>query len=63
VVNTSENNYSVVQLIEKYPNGTIPPLSIIKDKVSRMYISNKKEIQFNEYLEGLYSQNDIEIKK
>jgi len=63
VVNTNENNYSVVQLIEKYPNGTIPPLNIIKDKVSRMYISSKKEIQFNEYLEGLYSQNDIEIKK
>jgi hypothetical protein len=63
VVNTGDDNYTVVQLIEKYPKGTIPPLGIIKDKVSKMYISNKKEIQFNEYLEGLYSQNDIEIKK
>jgi len=63
VVNTGDNNYSVVQLIEKYQKGTIPPLDIIKDKVSAMYISNKKEMQFSEYLEKLYSQNDIEIKK
>ena len=63
VVNTGDNYYSVVQLIEKYQKGTIPPLNIIKDKVSAMYISNKKEIQFSEYLEKLYSQNDIEIKK
>jgi hypothetical protein len=63
VVNTGDNNYAVVQLIEKYQKGTIPPLEIIRDKVSRMYISNKKEIQFKEYLEELYSQNDIEIKK
>ena len=63
VVNTGDNNYSVVQLIEKYQKGTIPPLDIIKDKVSAMYISNKKEMQFSDYLEKLYSQNDIEIKK
>jgi hypothetical protein len=63
VVNTGDNNYSVVQLIEKYQKGTIPPLDVIKDKVSKMYISNKKEMQYNDYLEQLYSQNDIEIKK
>ena len=63
VVNTGDNNYSIVQLIDKYQKGTIPQLAIIKEKVSKMYISNKKEMLFNEYLEQLYSQNDIEIKK
>jgi hypothetical protein len=62
VVNTGENDYSVVQLIEKYPVGTIPPLDVIKNKVLAMYISEKKEMQFKEYLEDLYSKNDIEIK-
>ena len=62
VVNTGENNYSVIQLLEKYESGTIPSLDVIKDKVSSMYIANKKEMQFSDYLEGLYSQNDIEIK-
>jgi hypothetical protein len=62
VVNTGDNNYSVVQLIEKYSKGTIPPLDVIKDRVSSIYISEKKEIQFSKYVEGLYSQNDIEIK-
>ena len=63
VVNTGDNKYSIVQLIEKYSKGTIPPLDIIKEKVSAMYISNKKEMQFSDYQEKLYSQNDIEIKK
>jgi hypothetical protein len=63
IVNTGDNNYSVVQLIDKYQKGTIPPLDIIRNKVSMMYISYKKEMMFNEYLEKLYSQNDIEIKK
>jgi rubrerythrin len=62
VINTGENDYSVVQLIEKYQKGTIPPLDIIKNKVLAMYKSDKKEIQFKEYLKKLYSQNDIEIK-
>ena len=62
VVNTGENDFSVVQLIEKYPKESIPPLDVIKNKVLAMYISDKKEMQFKEYLEGLYSQNDIEIK-
>jgi hypothetical protein len=63
VVNTGDNDYSVVQLIDRYQKGTIPPLDIIREKVSKMYISNKKEMLFNEFLEQLYSQNDIEIKK
>lgn len=63
VVNTGDNNYSVVQLIEKYSKGTIPPFDIIRDQVMKMYISNKKELQYSEYLEHLYSQYDIEIKK
>jgi hypothetical protein len=63
VVNTGDNNYTVVQLIDRYQKGTIPPLGIIREKVSKMYISNKKEMLFDEYLEQLYSKNDIEIKK
>ena len=63
VVNTGDNEYSIVQLIDRYQKGTIPPLDIIREKVSKMYIANKKEMMFNEFLEQLYSQNDIEIKK
>lgn len=33
VVNTGDNNYSVVQLIEKYSKGTIPPFDIIRNKL------------------------------
>jgi hypothetical protein len=63
VMNTGDNIYSVVQLAEKYTKGTIPPFEIIKDKVKAMYMSYKKEMRFKDYLEELYSQNEIEIKK
>ena len=62
VVNTGDNDFTVVQLIERYPKGTIPPFEVIKDKVLGMYNSEKKDMQFSKYIEELYSQNDIEIK-
>jgi hypothetical protein len=62
VYNTQDNEYTVIQLLEKFPEGSIPPLDVIKDKVSSRYIAEKKEQLFKDYLENLYSHNDIEIK-
>ena len=63
VVNTGDNAYTVIQLLEKFTEGSVPPLEVIKDKVSSRYIADKKEELFKSYLEDLYSRNDIEIKK
>jgi hypothetical protein len=63
VLNTYENIFSVVQLLEKYPQGTIPPFGVIKDKVTARFVAGRKEMLLKDYLENLYSQNDIEIKK
>ena len=63
VINAGDNVYSVIQLLEKFPGGTIPPYDVIKDKVSSRYIAGQKEKLFKDYLEDLYSHNDIEIKK
>lgn len=62
VVKTGENDFTVVQLIDKYSKDSTPPFEVLKNKVLAMYISDKKELIFKEYLEKLYSQNDIEIK-
>ena len=63
VVSTGDNAYTVVQLLEKYSEGSVPPLEVIKKKVSSRYIADKKEQLFKNYLEDLYSHNEIEIKK
>jgi hypothetical protein len=63
VFSSRDNEFTVIQLLEKFQEGTIPPLDVIKDKVSSRYIADKKEQLFKNYLEDLYSHNDIEINK
>jgi hypothetical protein len=63
VISLGNDEYAVIQLLEKFPEGSIPPFEFIKDKVSSRYIADKKEQLFKNYLEDLYSHNDIEIKK
>ena len=55
--------YSIVQLLSKYGQQSIPPLEIIKSKVAERFIAEKKKLLVEEYLKTLYSQNEIEIKK
>jgi hypothetical protein len=55
--------YSVVQMLSKYAKQSIPPFLIIKSKVAKRFIAEKKKLLVEEYLKTLYSQNEIEIKK
>lgn len=55
--------YSIVQLLSKYGRQSIPPFEIIKSKVEKRFIADKKKLLVEEYLKDLYSQNEIEIKK
>ena len=55
--------YSVLQLLGKYGTESIPPFELIKSEVEKRFLSEKKQIQVEEYLKDLYSQNEIEIKK
>ena len=62
VLSTEPENYSVVQLVEKFEKGTIPPFEIIKDRVLKMFAAHKKEAVLKEYLNELYSDFEIEVK-
>ncbi len=62
VINDGAGNYFVVQLLEKYERGSIPPFEIIKDLVRDRYVASKKEQFIKEYVQDLYSKNDIEVK-
>lgn len=62
VFKEENNSYYVLQLIKKYPKGTIPPFEYIKPEVGKRYLVEQRETALREYLEELYSNNDIEIR-
>jgi hypothetical protein len=63
VITEKPGYYSVVQLLGKYGNQSIPPFEIIKPTIEKRFLAEKKKLLVEEYLRDLYSQNEIEIKK
>jgi PPIC-type PPIASE domain len=62
IVSPDSSTYIVAQLLDKYSAGTVPPFEFIKDKVESSFIASEKQKIINEYIKGLYSNNDIEVK-
>ena len=63
VITNKPGYYSIVQLLNKLGKESVPPLEIIKTKVEKRFLAEKKKELVEEYLKNLYSQNEIEIKK
>lgn len=63
VITTKPGYYSIVQLLNKLGKESIPPFDIVKIKVEKRFLAEKKKVLVEEYLKNLYSQNEIEIKK
>ncbi|PIW69720.1 MAG: hypothetical protein CO128_03865 [Ignavibacteriales bacterium CG_4_9_14_3_um_filter_30_11] len=61
VLHYTEKNYEVIQLIERYNKGTIPPFPLIKEEVTEMYFAQKQQSFIKNYLDNLRLNNDIEI--
>lgn len=62
VINSDTTNYEIIQVLEKYPDGTIPPFELIKGKVEKRFVSLEKRKFINEYIKKLYAENEIEVK-
>ena len=58
----SEKSYYVVQEIQKFVKGSIPPFQLIKPFVEKRFIAQKKEDLMKSYIKELYSNNEIEIR-
>lgn len=63
VIPDERGYYSVVQLIDKYSAGTIPPFSAVKSEVDKRYKSALTELAVENYINDLYSLSEIEINK
>lgn len=61
VLHTNEGKFTVVQLIQKFDKGAVPPFDLIKNEVESMYLIQKKELAVKNYIKELYSKNDIEV--
>jgi hypothetical protein len=58
-----EENFFLVQVLDKYSEGTIPPLEVIKEHVAQRYIAAKSEKLLRDYIKNLYHKNEIEVKR
>jgi len=63
VIHDKNDNFLLVELLKKFDKGTIPNFDVIKEKVEKRFILEKKEILIRNYIKELYSKNDIEIKQ
>ena len=63
VITNKPGYYSIVQLLNKLGKESVPPFEIIKTKLEKRFLAEKKKELVEEYLKNLYSQNEIEIKK
>lgn len=61
VIAEQEGYYTVVQVLEKYPKGSLPPFEIVKQDVKKRYLEEKRKELLEAYLSDLYSNNEIEI--
>lgn len=61
-ISTKPGYYSVVQLIEKLPAGSVPAFEYVKQEALERVTAIKRQEVINEYILELYSSGKIEIK-
>ncbi len=62
VLNFQPGHYAVVQELQKFSKGTVPPFNVSKDMAEKRLISQLKDDNLKSYIKDLYSNNNIEIK-
>ena len=53
--------FSVAQLVQEFPKGSLLPLEFVKDEVENRLLANRKDELIKNYVKRLYSENNIEI--
>jgi len=62
VISDDAGYHTVVQVLNNFRKGIIPPFDAIKESVEERFIVNKKKQLLDNYIEQLYSKSEIEIK-
>jgi len=61
VIPDDRGYYTVVQLLDKYFAESVPPFDAVKSEVEKRYVSALAELVVEDYINDLYTQNEIEI--
>lgn len=61
VISEGSGYYSIVQVLGKYMKGSLPPFTVIKDEIEIRYLAEKRNQLIENYIENLYSTNEIEV--
>jgi hypothetical protein len=62
VINSGSDEFTVVQLVNKFNANDIPPLEAVKEEVGKRLIAKKKQEFLRNYMKELYSKYDVEIR-
>lgn len=63
VIPDDRGYYTVVQLLDKFQAQSIPPYEAVKAEVESRYKSALTELALENYINDLYSTNEVEINK
>lgn len=61
VIYEKRGYYSIVQVLGKYPKGSLPPFDVIKENIIKRYLEEKRKKIIEDYIKNLYSKNNIEL--
>ena len=62
VLNYQPGHYMVIQELQKFDKGTVPPYEVIKPEVEKRFVAEMKNNFLQSYIKDIYSNNDIEVK-
>ena len=62
VINYQPGHYVVVQKLQTFNKGTVPPFNVIKSEVEKRFLAKMKNDFLQSYIKDIYTNNDIEVK-
>ncbi len=63
IIKTSDNSFTIVQLVKKYNKDDVPEFEDIKEDIKEKYVSVERNKIYNNYLRELYAKYGSEIKR
>ena len=63
VIPDDRGYYTVVQLLDKYFAESVPPFDAVKSVVEKRYVSALAELDVEDFIDDLYTKNEIEINQ
>jgi hypothetical protein len=61
VISDEPGYYAVIEVLDRFEKGSIPPFNLIKSLVEKRYGAELEKLAIESYIEELYAKSEIEI--